>query len=168
MTPKTTKLRDARVPHSDTTTETKEIVRLLDIASAGQRENSDVYLGKRRQRRFRMALQVDMARTREPATVFPATMHNISATGIAFWVRREIEPETCVFVREFTDSPQAVWVKATVTHCTVGILGYLIGAEFAYPPSHYQPVQVADLVTGAEEEVEPKERSGLLKWLGLT
>lgn len=168
MTPLTTKLRDARVQKTDTTTETTEIIRLLDIASAGQCAGSDVYLGKRRERRFRLALQVDMTRSKESTTVFPATMHNISATGIAFWVRREIEPATRVYIREFSDDPKATWVTATVTHCTVGILGYLIGAEFACPPSYYEPVLVADLVTGAEEEVEPKERKGLLKWLGLS
>ncbi len=104
--------------------------------------------------------------------VYPVTLHNISLVGIAFWIRQELEPGQDVFVREFCGGDSAVWVGAQVTHCTQGIRGFVIGAEFHHPG---EAATLRELTADDEDEealdeveiVQPPKRRGFLSWLGL-
>ena len=66
-------------------------------------------------------------------------MHNVSERGFAFWSKKEVPRRNHVFLREFSDGKPHPWLPTHVTHCTVGIRGYLIGAAFDPPPSADQP-----------------------------
>ncbi|MGB2984898.1 MAG: PilZ domain-containing protein, partial [Phycisphaerae bacterium] len=70
-----------------------------------------------------------------PSCTWPAIMHNISEGGFAFWSKRQLRQDGSVYVREFSADNSAPWLPACVTHCTVGIKGYLIGAAFDPPPT---------------------------------
>ena len=108
-------------------------MRLVKMAS--EQSRGDRYTGKRRKRRFKSpSLQLEAAFDPwDPSEVFSVTSHNIGLTGTAFWARREIEPGTNVYLREFTVEGTSRWVGAHVTHCAFGIRGYLVGAEFHHP-----------------------------------
>jgi hypothetical protein len=69
-----------------------------------------------------------------PGEVCDVIMRNISEDGIAFWSRRRFPIRTPVYVREYATERSTVWFAAHVTHCTIGIRGYLIGARFAVSP----------------------------------
>ncbi len=62
-------------------------------------------------------------------------MHDISEGGVAFWSRRVFPIRRPIYVREYTPSKPGVWLAAEVTHCTLGIRGYLIGVQFALAPA---------------------------------
>lgn len=156
------------LPHA----ECKEIARLLSIAAEHGR--GDQYSGKREQPRFSSSLQLEGALdTSAGAGPITITLHNISVNGIAFWVRQEVLPGTVFFVREFSNNNRCPWVEVCVTHCTQGIRGFVIGAEFRYPVpedlrprTHEEPPQEeADEEPG---EPETSKGRGLLGWLGLT
>lgn len=57
-------------------------------------------------------------------------MHNVSTGGFAAWSQAELERHDTLYVREFASEGERPWLKAVVRHCTRGIRGYLIGAEF--------------------------------------
>jgi len=105
------------------------------VESAGQQGDADAYAGKRNSKRFTegMSLEVTLNRT-QAAGSWGVYMHNVSDGGFAFWSKKEVPARTSMFVREYTDDNCQGWVKAKVTHCTVGIRGYLIGAAFEHPP----------------------------------
>lgn len=67
----------------------------------------------------------------DDSCAWPVTMHDISDRGFAFWSKRRLRNGACIFVREFSADNSSPWLPARVTHCTVGIRGYLIGAEFS-------------------------------------
>jgi hypothetical protein len=151
----------------------QEISRL--VAAASEESRGDVYAGKRQLPRYSTGMPLeavlDKSRTSE---AFPVTMHNVSDTGLAFWAKREIEPGEDVFLREFSDDDNSAWVGAEVTHCTAGIRGFLIGAQFHHPlePEERAP-EPADLVAVGHEANAPtaapdgpSKRKGLLDWLG--
>ena len=69
-----------------------------------------------------------------PADVCGVTMHDMSEGGIAFWSRRQFPFKKPVYVREYRPDIPGVWLVTVVTHCTTGIRGYLIGAEFDVSP----------------------------------
>jgi len=109
--------------------EQREIERLVHTASAeGERDD---HAGQRETMRFAVGMRLDVATNPgDESTVRPVTMHNISEHGFAFWIKERLERRCNIWVREFSaDNPQP-WVAATVTHCTKGLRGFLIGAEF--------------------------------------
>lgn len=140
------------------------------LAQAMQDHRGDPYPGKRDKARFRD--EFDLEATLEPDNAerapMRAVMHNICTTGIAFWIRSEAEPGNILYLRDYGAEDQGVWVETKVTHCTRGIRGFLIGAEFLLPISEDDiPKPVNET---PEEVVEPEEpkKSGFLGWLGLS
>lgn len=112
----------------------REIARLLDVA-AGQGER-DIYSGKRRWVRYHLGARLEVevlgtvARRRGTTT---AIMHNISGGGLGFWTRNLLSEHTRIRVRELGEGGPTSWVSARVTHASLGIRGYLIGAAFLRP-----------------------------------
>lgn len=106
-----------------------EIKRLVETASATG--EADEYAGKREALRFAVGMQLDV--TTDPASAscaWPVIMHNVSDGGFAFWSKKQLRTGSDIWVREFTADNSLPWLPAHVTHCTVGIKGYLIGASF--------------------------------------
>ncbi len=107
-----------------------EIKRLVE--AAGGLGDPDGYAGKRGSTRFAKSLQLEV--TTDPEN-FPASrvaaMHNISTDGVAFWSKKDASRGSTLYVREFcSEEVPHPWLQAQVTHCTVGIRGYLIGVAF--------------------------------------
>jgi len=110
-----------------------EIRRLIRAATdAGA---PDRYRGKRHFSRVASALTLEASQSPgNPREIYGITMHDISEGGVAFWSRRVFSIRTPIYVREYTPAKPGVWLAAEVTHCTLGIRGYLIGVRFAITP----------------------------------
>lgn len=109
--------------------ETREHIARL-IADAVEGGEVDHYAGKRGTQRVTEPIQMEMTDALNKKPV-PVSMHNISETGCAFWIKRQIDVHTQLYLREFTPDNSARWMRAWVTHCTQGIRGYLIGVAFS-------------------------------------
>ncbi len=110
-----------------------EIQRLVE--SAGAEGHADEFTGQRDSTRFAAGMQLDVATdTSNPNCTWPVTMHNVSDGGFAFWSKRQFRMGCEIFVREFSADNSLPWVSAVVTHCTTGIKGYLVGAQFVTKP----------------------------------
>jgi len=105
------------------------------VESARHQGEADAYAGKRHSIRFTegMSLEVTLNPDR-PAASWRVYMHNVSHGGFAFWSKKCVPAWATVFVRDYTDDNSLAWMMARVTHCTVGIRGYLVGAAFEHPP----------------------------------
>lgn len=111
-----------------------EIRRL--IRAAADAGTPDRYKGKRHCSRFANALMLEASQSpANPREIYGVTMHDISEGGIAFWSRRVFPIRTPIYVREYTPGKPGVWLAAQVTHCTLGIRGYLVGVRFALTPA---------------------------------
>jgi len=112
----------------------REISRLVE--AAGQQGEADGYAGKRQFTRFAEGMRLDVTlNPAQPSGAWGVYMHNVSDGGFAFWSKKEVPGRTTLFVREYTDDNSEGWLKARVTHCTVGIRGFLVGAAFEQPPA---------------------------------
>lgn len=110
-----------------------EIQRL--VTTAGADGEPDDYTGQRCATRFAVGMQLDVTTDPSfPGSTWPVIMHNISEGGFAFWSKRQLRQGATIFVREFSSDNSAPWLPAHVTHCTVGIKGYLVGASFGPTP----------------------------------
>ena len=109
-----------------------EVKRLMRIAEESGMPDS--YSGKRASQRvktsLRLELTTDLSQTGDLRTI---SMHDLSESGLAFWSKQRFQRSTTVYLREFSDDQPWPWLKAQVTHCTNGIRGFLIGAEFELP-----------------------------------
>lgn len=114
------------------TIDRREIARLIGKARAeGQ---PDVFFGKRQWTRYRLGLPLEVTNGGAKASdTWASVMHNISGGGFGFWSKRALVEKENIFVREWTELEPGEWLPAHVTHCTVGIQGYLIGARFENP-----------------------------------
>jgi len=118
-------------PRNDgSTSDHTEITRLVSTAiETGQ---PDVSAPRKRARsRFLVGMQLDV--TTDPISVdetWPVCMHNISDGGFAFWTKQQVRAGSRIWVREFSGEEPNPWIAAHVTHCTTGLRGYLVGAEF--------------------------------------
>ena len=109
----------------------REVDRLIN--AAGEGGEADWYGGKRHSTRVSEPIQLEVCEDLQvPGKSWPVSMHNISAGGFALWSKRKVEPKKRLYVREFTEYGSATWLPAYVTHCTVGIRGFLIGAAFIF------------------------------------
>ncbi len=99
------------------------------VQSAADCGEVDTYAGKRHRARISERMQLEMTDDlgKKPDAV---SMHNISESGCAFWIKHKLAPHTPVYLREFTADNSAEWMPAYVTHCTQGIRGFLIGVAF--------------------------------------
>jgi hypothetical protein len=119
----------ARQQHIKVVADKREIRRLVSVA--GAEGEPDTYSGKRASTRFAAGMRLDVTTDPAvPASAWPAAMHNISEGGFAFWSKTQLRSRSEIWVREFSADDHAPWIPAHVTHCTVGIKGYLIGAAF--------------------------------------
>lgn len=81
--------------------------------------------------RFSVGMQLDASTDPEnQAASWSVTMHNVSDSGIAFWSKQQVRIRWDIWIREFSKDNSAPWICAHVTHCTVGLKGYLVGARF--------------------------------------
>ncbi len=106
------------------------------VETAGESGEPDGYAGKRHAVRFKegMLLAVTLDPVK-PGGTWNVYMHNVSDGGFAFWSKREVPARGTVYVRDGAEAGPRTWLKARVTHCTVGIRGFLIGAAFeTFPP----------------------------------
>ena len=104
------------------------------VASAQEQGTPDCYTGKRRWMRFTAGMPLEI--TTEPGVPSASvhvTMQNVSEGGFSFWSKRELRQYTPLFVREFSTVGDREWVAAQFRHCTTGIRGFLVGAEFENP-----------------------------------
>lgn len=110
-----------------------EITRL--IQAAAQCGEADFYKGKRDASRVANALMLEATLDPDdPADVCGVTMHDIAEGGVAFWSKRKFPIRTPAYVREYTSGKPGIWLAGEITHCTVGIRGYLVGVAFAPTP----------------------------------
>jgi signal transduction histidine kinase/DNA-binding response OmpR family regulator len=130
-----------------------EIARLVE---AGAREGErDVFHGKRRWVRYHVGTRIEVACDGGGyARLSRAVMHNVSGGGLGFWTREPFAAGTPLRIREIAYEGENPWLPITVTHCTLGIRGYLIGAEFAQPiaesaPPEPEPQRVESAQPGA-------------------
>lgn len=110
-----------------------EIHRLVE--SAQEMGRPDRYTGKRQWMRFAAGMRLQITTNRDdPSASTHVTMQNVSEGGFAFWSKRDLPQHTIIFVREYSDDGTNEWVAAAVRHCTSGIRGFLVGAQFeCYP-----------------------------------
>ena len=105
-----------------------ELHRLVAIARSGKLP--DGHPGKRNSTRFATVVRLEVSTDpANPTATWPGQMHNISKTGLSFWGKRQIGYGTRIYFREFSPDTARGWLPGQVTHCTVGIRGYLIGAR---------------------------------------
>lgn len=123
----------ASTSHNTSASDAQEIHKL--VTSAQQQGTPDCYTGKRRWMRFSAGMRLEITTDPGvPSASIHVTMQNVSEGGFAFWSKRVIKQHTPLFVREFSAEGDREWVAAQVRHCTVGIRGYLVGAEFENLP----------------------------------
>ena len=110
----------------------QEISRL--VSSASEEGEGDDHAGLRTAPRFAAGMHLDVTTDASGlGDKWPVIMHNISDGGFAFWSKKQLIKTDAIWVREFSADNSAIWLPAHVTHCTVGIRGYLVGAEFRAP-----------------------------------
>jgi len=109
--------------------ETQEIQKL--VTTAREQGAPDRYTGKRRWMRFAAGMRLEITTDPGvPSNAVHVIMQNVSEGGFAFWSKREFCQHKPIFVREFSAEGDREWVSAQVRHCTSGIRGFLVGAEF--------------------------------------
>jgi hypothetical protein len=121
----------AAIKVTPSTGDAREIQRLLGTAK--QVGRPDHYQGKREHTRFSAGMKLEI--TTDPmisSASYHVVMQNLSGGGFAFWSKRELRPHSPIFVREFSNDNENDWVAAEVRHCTTGLRGYLVGAEFEH------------------------------------
>jgi len=94
----------------------------------------DSYAGKRRWTRWKAGIPLEIAKdTADPSAIQRGSMQNVSGGGIAFWSKTTLGFTDPIWIREFSPEEPLPWMPARVVHCTRGIRGFLIGAEFDNP-----------------------------------
>jgi len=110
------------------------IRRLLTVAR--QEGRPDPFLAKRRWVRYTLGISLDVTTDpQDPSARWSAVMHNVSGGGIGFWSKRKVPAGASIFVRQYSDDDSSQWIPLHVSHCTIGIQGYLIGAAYEHPES---------------------------------
>jgi len=105
------------------------------VHAVGEDDHVDGSTYQRSSKRFAASMQLDVSTDPEaPSCTWPVMMHNVSEGGFAFWSKRQFRVGSEIFVREFSADNDLPWGRAAVTHCTTGIKGFLIGAEFFSTP----------------------------------
>jgi len=106
-----------------------EVARLL--AAVRSQGSQDTYGGKRNDTRFSDGFLLEFTTDlKKPKLTAPTSLHNMSENGCAFWARKKVRPRTLVYLREPSEDGKNPWIQAHVTHCTVGIRGFLVGVKF--------------------------------------
>ncbi len=106
------------------------------IREARDRGEADGYSGKREWARWRAETPLEISTDpSDGSACWPVAMHNVSEGGISVWSKRQADLYRSIYIRALGDDESGRWIAARVTHCTCGIRGFLIGAEFADPAS---------------------------------
>ena len=134
-------------------------IRTLVSTAKSEGHDTDAYTGKREHTRYATGMRLEIALDpAKPEDATPVVMHNVSEGGFAFWYRRELTPPTTVFLRECDGATAGEWLPALVRHCTRGLLGYLVGAEFECagtnsPETPFVPSAVANVADSKAEHL---------------
>jgi len=132
--------------------QTEEIARI--VTSAARTGSGDFYGGKRAHKRFVSPVAFEMdAETSAGRDRYSVALHDVSASGLACWSKHRLADDAPVRLREFSGDDSGVWLSARITHCTPGIRGFLIGAEFDHPAGDDV---LAKLAAESEPEVAPE------------
>jgi hypothetical protein len=75
----------------------------------------------------------------KPEEITAVVMHNVSDGGFAFWFRRSLPGRTIIYVRESDGETFGEWLPTLVRHCTRGLLGFLVGAQFDWEDEEASP-----------------------------
>lgn len=106
-----------------------EEVRRL-VALANRMGRPDKYAGKRKKGRFKGDIWMELRRDLTAGEAVQVSTHDISIGGVSFWLRKRIESGEVIYLRDGSDSEHHPWIKVRVSHCSCGLLGFLIGGEF--------------------------------------
>jgi len=145
---------------SDTTIQDAIRDLLVEATSNG---TEDVFLVRRRWQRHSHDARLEW---RRDGDVMPAILADISAGGMAFWVREKLAEGTEIAVRRWPGNDET-WIPGTVRHCVQGLKGWRVGVRFP------EPVEFAATKPAVEPPPEPdrtpppkpKARWGLLLML---
>ena len=119
----------AAVNNNSSASESQEIKRL--VTEACEQGKPDRYGGKRRWMRFTAGMRLEItSNPADPSASSPVVMQNVSEGGVSLWSKRECRPHSTIYIREYSGDEDREWLPAQVRHCTFGIRGYLVGAEF--------------------------------------
>lgn len=109
-----------------------EITRL--VAVGRDQGEPDCFTGKREWSRYTLGMKLEATlNPDEPSASWPVAMHNVSGGGFGFWSKKELPEGAYVYIRDVSGGKAGVWLPARITHCTVGIRGFLLGASFVNP-----------------------------------
>lgn len=112
------------------------------LALARKQGERDAYAGKRRWIRYNLGMQIEVTSDPTvPSASWSVIMHSVSGGGIGFWSKRKIAQGGTVYLLDHTEQNSPTWLEARVSHCTMGLRGYLVGASFADPAA---PEEYAD------------------------
>lgn len=107
-----------------------EVKRLLAIATQDGR--LDVYAGKRKMSRLKCGHYLDVSCDPSGNAPIQVPMHDISAGGLSFWIRKRLSVGEAVYIRDGSDSSAYPWLRIQITHCDAGIKGFLTGGKFDF------------------------------------
>lgn len=94
----------------------------------------DVFAGKRAWPRYNLGMRLDVTTDpTRPSAKWTVSLHNISGGGLGFWSKQAVSLGTFIHILDCNEDGSAAWLPARITHCTVGMRGYLLGAAFANP-----------------------------------
>ncbi len=108
----------------------EEVKRLVSAATRTGRP--DKYAGKRKKSRLRNDNWMDLRRDPAAEETTQVSTHDISLGGVSFWIRKKVELGETIYLRDGADTLSHPWLKVRVTHCVVGLKGFLVGGEFEY------------------------------------
>lgn len=97
--------------------------------------------------RYEMSLRVEICRSSESEEVaLPATLRNISRSGMSLWCRQALEVGDGVRIRVYPSGAPPAWIAAEVVHAEEGRGGVLAGVRFNKPLSEaFEARLVADV-----------------------
>lgn len=109
--------------------QSREIDRLVAFGQGSG--EADLYTARREHVRFSVNVPLDARRQmggNENAWIM--AMQDISPGGIGAWSHTPVAPRTILLVRDASTPIRGQWLRCVVRHCTRGLRGFLIGAEF--------------------------------------
>lgn len=106
-----------------------EVERLVKLArKEGEEDN---YPGKRKATRISNGLSLELTdNPTHPSAINYVTMNDVSLSGLSFWSRQKASYASQIYIRFYVDDTPSQWIPALVKHCSVGLRGHVIGAEF--------------------------------------
>lgn len=120
------------------------------LAAAKEQGEPDGYVGKRESARFSLGAPLDVTTSPgDEAGNWRVVMHNISATGVSFWSKREVAADQPIYFRHWSGTRPGPWISGRVVHCTLGVQGYLTGVQLDHP---IPETNEADDATGNRSE----------------